>query len=224
MKTNTPAIKIAGLTKSYGDQHVLKGLDLDVVPGSILALLGSNGAGKTTAVKILSTLLKADGGTVEVNGFDVATQAAEVRASISLTGQFAAVDEILTGHENLVLVAELRRVANPRQVADELLLRFDLADARITWNPALTPDTEAALDHCRAFMLEHVVHRSPTVSFDYGKRTQSGIVSPVVGECETFLPEIEAFVSDAGRPTPSTWCRTTSRRSSPWSGSPARRA
>lgn len=102
MKTNTPAIKIAGLTKSYGDQHVLKGLDLDVVPGSILALLGSNGAGKTTAVKILSTLLKADGGTVEVNGFDVATQAAEVRASISLTGQFAAVDEILTGHENLV--------------------------------------------------------------------------------------------------------------------------
>ena len=129
MKTNTPAIKIAGLTKSYGDQHVLKGLDLDVVPGSILALLGSNGAGKTTAVKILSTLLKADGGTVEVNGFDVATQAAEVRASISLTGQFAAVDEILTGHENLVLVAELRRVANPRQVADELLLRFDLADA-----------------------------------------------------------------------------------------------
>ena len=76
--------------------------------------------------------------------------------------------------------------------------RFDLADARITWNPALTPGTEAALDHCRAFMLEHVVHRSPTVSFDYGKRTQSGIVSPVVGECETFLPEIEAFVAETG--------------------------
>ena len=129
MNTKTPAITITGLTKSYVDHHVLKGVDLDVAPGSIVALLGSNGAGKTTAIKILSTLLKADGGTAAVNGYDVATHPAEVRASISLTGQFAAVDEILTGHENLMLVAELRRVADPRQVADELLARFDLADA-----------------------------------------------------------------------------------------------
>ena len=103
--TTTPAIQIGGLTKSYGDHPVLEGVDLSVPAGTIFALLGSNGAGKTTVVKILSTLLKADGGTASVNGYDVATQPANVRESISLTGQFAAVDEILTGRENLVLVA-----------------------------------------------------------------------------------------------------------------------
>jgi ABC-2 type transport system ATP-binding protein len=129
MHTSTPAITIKGLTKSYGDHHVLKGVDFDVERGTIFALLGSNGAGKTTAIKILCTLLKADGGTATVNGYDVAAHAAEVRASISLTGQFAAVDEILTGHENLMLVAELRRVASPRKIASRLLERFDLTDA-----------------------------------------------------------------------------------------------
>ena len=98
--TTKPVIEIVGLTKSYADNAVLRGVDLSVPAGSIFALLGSNGAGKTTTVKILSTLLKADGGTASVNGFDVATQPAEVRESISLTGQFAAVDEILTGREN----------------------------------------------------------------------------------------------------------------------------
>jgi ABC-2 type transport system ATP-binding protein len=127
--TTTPAIRIAGLTKSFGDQSVLRGVDLDVDRGRILALLGSNGAGKTTVVRILSTLLKADGGTVAVNGFDVARQAAEVRESISLTGQFAAVDEILTGRENLVLVAKLRHLEDPGRVADDLLARFSLTDA-----------------------------------------------------------------------------------------------
>ena len=111
--TQTPTIQIAGLTKSYGENSVLRGVDLEVARGSIFALLGSNGAGKTTLVKILSTLLKADGGTAMVNGFDVATQAAEVRESISLTGQFAAVDEILTGRENLVLIAKLRHLDQP---------------------------------------------------------------------------------------------------------------
>src|SRR5688500_19481614 len=95
--STTPAIRIAGLVKSYGDLEVLRGVELDVAPGSIFALLGSNGAGKTTVVKILSTLLRADGGTAVVNGFDVTTQAAEVRESIRLPGRFAAVDEILTG-------------------------------------------------------------------------------------------------------------------------------
>jgi ABC-2 type transport system ATP-binding protein len=127
--TTKPAIEIAGLTKSYGDQAVLKGVDLTVAPGTIFALLGSNGAGKTTAVRILSTLLKADGGTATVNGHDVATDPANVRASISLTGQFAAVDEILTGRENLVLVAELRRLTDAGAIADGLLTRFDLTDA-----------------------------------------------------------------------------------------------
>ena len=111
--TTEPAIQIAGITKSYGDNAVLRGVDFDVARGSIFALLGSNGAGKTTIVRILATLLKADAGTATVNGFDVATQPADVRESISLTGQFAAVDEILTGRENLVLVAKLRHVDHP---------------------------------------------------------------------------------------------------------------
>jgi ABC-2 type transport system ATP-binding protein len=125
----SPAIHVRDLVKSYGDVTVLRGVDFDVAPGSIFALLGSNGAGKTTVVKILSTLLGADGGSACVNGFDVWTQAADVRESISLTGQFAAVDEILTGRENLVLVARLRHRDNPGAVADELLKRFTLTEA-----------------------------------------------------------------------------------------------
>ena len=124
-----PAIAVQGLQKSYNKLHVLRGVDFDVARGSIFALLGSNGAGKTTVVKILSTLLKADAGTATVNGFDVATQAAEVRESISLTGQFAAVDEILTGRENLVLIARLRHLKGPGAIADALLERFSLTDA-----------------------------------------------------------------------------------------------
>jgi ABC-2 type transport system ATP-binding protein len=123
------AIHVRALEKSYGDVPVLRGVDLDVERGVIFALLGSNGAGKTTVVRILSTLLRADAGTVEVAGFDVGTQAANVRESISLTGQFAAVDEILTGRENLVLMARLRRVEDSGQVADDLLERFQLTDA-----------------------------------------------------------------------------------------------
>ena len=124
-----PAIQVQGLAKSYRELRVLRGVDFEVAPGSIFALLGSNGAGKTTMVKILSTLLKADSGLARVNGFDVATQAADVRASISLTGQFAAVDEILSGRENLVLVARLRHLADPGAVADDLLRRFSLTEA-----------------------------------------------------------------------------------------------
>ena len=123
------AIVVKNLEKSYGDLQVLRGVDFDVVRGSIFALLGSNGAGKTTVVRILSTLLKADAGTASVNGFDVAKQAADVRESISLTGQFAAVDEILTGRENLVLVARLRHLKDPGKIADDLLRRFSLTDA-----------------------------------------------------------------------------------------------
>jgi len=125
----TSAIHVQGLEKSYKQLEVLCGVDFDVTRGSIFALLGSNGAGKTTVVKILSTLLKADSGTARVNGFDVATQAADVRESISLTGQFAAVDEILSGRENLVLVARLRHLEDPGTIADHLLDRFALNDA-----------------------------------------------------------------------------------------------
>ncbi|MDG4780065.1 ATP-binding cassette domain-containing protein [Micromonospora sp. WMMD961] len=123
------AIHVHGLEKAFGQVTVLRGVGLDVARGSIFALLGSNGAGKTTVVKILSTLLRADAGTARVNGFDVAAQAAEVRESISLTGQFAAVDEILTGRENLVLVAKLRHRKSPGAIADDLLRRFSLTEA-----------------------------------------------------------------------------------------------
>jgi ABC-2 type transport system ATP-binding protein len=124
-----PAVHVRGLDKSYKDLHVLHGVDFDVARGSIFALLGSNGAGKTTVIRILSTLLKADAGTTIVNGFDVATRPADVRESFSLTGQFAAVDEILTGRENLVLVARLRHLKDPGKIADDLLERFALTDA-----------------------------------------------------------------------------------------------
>jgi len=124
-----PAISVQGLQKSYKDLHVLRGVDFDVTRGSIFALLGANGAGKTTVVNILATLLRADAGTARVDGFDVATRPADVRQSISLTGQFAAVDEILSGRENLVLVARLRHLKDPGAIADDLLERFSLTDA-----------------------------------------------------------------------------------------------
>ncbi|MBU1494636.1 MAG: ATP-binding cassette domain-containing protein [Actinomycetota bacterium] len=127
--TAGPAIRVRGLKKSYKELEVLRGVDFDVAPGSIFALLGPNGAGKTTVVNILSTLLKADAGTSSVNGFDVATQAADVRESFSLTGQFAAVDEILSGRENLVLIAKLRHLKDSGTIADDLLARFALTDA-----------------------------------------------------------------------------------------------
>jgi len=126
-----PAIHVQGLEKSYGQLHVLRGVDFDIERGAIFALLGSNGAGKTTVVNILSTLLKGDAGTASVSGFDVVAQASAVRESISLTGQFAAVDEILTGRENLVLIARLRHLEGPGKIADDLLRRFGLADAAV---------------------------------------------------------------------------------------------
>jgi len=129
MVTAGPAICVRGLTKAYGKLEVLRGVDFAVARGGIFALLGSNGAGKTTVVRILATLLRADAGTASVDGFDVGTDAARVRESFSLTGQFAAVDEILTGRENLVLVARLRHLDDPGAIADGLLDRFALREA-----------------------------------------------------------------------------------------------
>lgn len=123
------AIEVKGLRKSFKDIEVLKGVDFEVEKGSIFALLGSNGAGKTTTIRILATLLKQDGGTATVNGFDVTSKPDNVRQSISLTGQFAAVDEMLTGRENLIMLAKLRHLKNPRQVADDMLKRFGLTEA-----------------------------------------------------------------------------------------------
>jgi ABC-2 type transport system ATP-binding protein len=126
---NDAAISVCGLKKSYNNVPVLTGVDFQVRPGSIFALLGSNGAGKTTIVKILATLLKPDAGTVSVGGFDVCSQPEKVRQAISLTGQFAAVDDVLTGRENLVMIAKLRHLSDPKRIANDLLDRFGLADA-----------------------------------------------------------------------------------------------
>lgn len=128
---NEYAIEIRGLEKSYKDLKVLKGIDLAVAKGTVLGLLGPNGAGKTTTVRILSTLLKPDAGTVRVSGFDVVTQADEVRASIGLTGQYAAVDEYLTARENLVMMGRLYHLTSEhaRLRAQQLLEEFDLVEA-----------------------------------------------------------------------------------------------
>jgi ABC-2 type transport system ATP-binding protein len=124
-------IEAKNLTKSYGSNHVLKGVDLKVARGTMLALLGPNGAGKTTTVRILSTLLAYDEGTVTIEGFDVVKQADKVRGVIGLTGQSAAVDELLTGRENLVMMGRLYRLttASAKARAQELLEEFDLVDA-----------------------------------------------------------------------------------------------
>lgn len=128
------AIEIRGLTKSFATTPVLRGIDLTVAPGTVCALLGPNGAGKTTVVTILSTLLDADGGTARVAGFDVRTDSAQVRSAIGVTGQFSAVDTLLTGYENLRLMADLRRLGRVegRRRIDELLALFDLTDAAAT--------------------------------------------------------------------------------------------
>jgi ABC-2 type transport system ATP-binding protein len=123
------AIAVSDLTKGFKKNQVLKGVNFTVESGKIFALLGSNGAGKTTTINILTTLMKADGGKAAVNGFDVAKQPEKVRQSISLTGQFAAVDDILTARENLELIGDLRHVANSAQTAADLLKQFNLTDA-----------------------------------------------------------------------------------------------
>lgn len=122
-------IKVREIKKSYKDVGVLKGVDFEVEQGGIFALLGSNGAGKTTMIKIMATLLKADAGSVVINGLDIEKNPGKVRASISLTGQFAAIDEILTGRENLQMIAKLRHIKNPNAVADELIKRFGMLEA-----------------------------------------------------------------------------------------------
>jgi ABC-2 type transport system ATP-binding protein len=138
MATTTPAIDVAGLRKSYGELLVLDGIDLTVRAGTIFALLGPNGAGKTTVVNVLSTLIGADAGEVRVAGHDVAREPDAVRSAIGVTGQFSAVDGLLSGAENLALMADLHHIdrTEGRRRAAELLERFDLADA--AGKPAMT--------------------------------------------------------------------------------------
>lgn len=129
MKEKTAAIKVRNLKKAFKKVEVLKDVSFDVEEGAVFALLGANGAGKTTAINILTTLMSADGGTVEVDGHDPAIRPEEVRRRISLTGQFAAVDDVLTARENLELIGDLRHVKNPKATAAKLLKDFSLEDA-----------------------------------------------------------------------------------------------
>src|SRR3954467_86425 len=129
--TNELAIAATGLRKAYGDKTVLDGIDLDVPAGTVFSLLGPNGAGKTTTVNVLTTLTQADGGTVQVAGHDVASDAKAVRSAIGVTGQFAAVDELLTGRENLQLMVDLSPVPakDGKRIVTDLLERFDLVES-----------------------------------------------------------------------------------------------
>lgn len=127
MKKNI--IQIKGVKKAYKEVEVLKGVDFEVEQGSIFALLGSNGAGKTTLIKIMATLQKADTGSIVIDGLDINRSPGGIRGFISLTGQFAAIDEILTGRENLQMIAKLKHLKNPNQVVDDMIRRFNMSEA-----------------------------------------------------------------------------------------------
>lgn len=126
---STKIIEVTGIKKAFKQNKVLTDVSFSVERGEIFALLGSNGAGKTTMIKILSTLLKADEGKSVICNLDVEKEPQSVKENISLTGQFAAVDEILTGRENLILIGKLRHIKKPKEKADELLLKLGLGEA-----------------------------------------------------------------------------------------------
>jgi ABC-2 type transport system ATP-binding protein len=153
------AIQIEGLQKSFKDNHVLRGIDLDVPAGTVFALLGANGSGKTTMINILSTLLAPDAGTVRVAGFDVVSQPGQVRASIGVTGQFAAVDGLLTGEENLRMMARLAHLDGKtadQRIAD-LLDQFDLAEAARKPSSTYSGGMRRRLDLAMSLVLDPAV-------------------------------------------------------------------
>ena len=187
-----PAIVAKGLVKHYGEVKALDGLDLEVPEGSVVGLLGPNGAGKTTAVRILTTLLKPDAGTATVAGFDVVRQANAVRRVIGLTGQYAAVDEYLTGRENLTMVGKLYHLPGPWVAtrAQELLERFDLAEAADrplrTYSGGMRRRVDLAASlvaHPRILFLDE-----PTTGLDPRSRLDLwGVIEDLVREGTTVL-------------------------------------
>ncbi|TFC24579.1 ATP-binding cassette domain-containing protein [Cryobacterium sp. TMT1-3] len=189
---HTPAIDVHGLRKCYGDQIVLDNVDLTVHAGTVTALLGPNGAGKTTTVHILSTLLRPDGGTAFVNGCDVMRDQAGVRAQIGLTGQFSAVDSLLTGEENLRLMARLRHLGSKRSKARvvELLDQFDLVDAArkplATYSGGMQRRLDLAMTLVQAPSV--IFLDEPTAGLDpRSRRTLWDIVRGLVAEGATVL-------------------------------------
>ncbi|WP_433201622.1 ATP-binding cassette domain-containing protein [Dactylosporangium sp. CS-047395] len=186
----TTAIEVAGLRKAFADKTVLDGIDLEVRAGTVFSLLGPNGAGKTTTVNVLTTLLKADAGTVRVAGHDVATHTKQVRAAIGVTGQFAAVDELLTGRENLRLMADLKRMRGAGELVDGLLERFDLTEAAAKLVHTYSGGMRRKLDLAMTLVggPRIIFLDEPTTGLDpRSRRTMWGIVRELVAEGVTIF-------------------------------------
>ncbi|MGW1767928.1 ATP-binding cassette domain-containing protein [Streptomyces sp. NPDC002073] len=184
------AIAVSGLRKAYGDKVVLDGIDFDVAAGSIFSLLGPNGAGKTTTVNILTTLMKADAGTVRIAGHDVAAETRQVRSAIGVTGQFAAVDDLLSGRENLQLMADLKRVRGGDQLVTKLLERFDLVDSADKLSATYSGGMRRKLDLAMTLVgnPEIIFLDEPTTGLDpRSRRTMWGIVRELVSEGTTIF-------------------------------------
>ncbi len=192
MTTSPPAIAASGLRKSFGEHVVLGGIDLNVGEGTIFSLLGPNGAGKTTAVKILSTLITADGGEVRVAGHDLARDPDAIRAAIGVTGQFSAVDEVLTGEENLILMADLNHLgrAEGRRRAAELLEQFDLVGAAKKTPATYSGGMRRRLDLAMTLMGDPriVFLDEPTTGLDpRSRRTMRGIIRDLAADGVTIF-------------------------------------
>ena len=190
--TTRSAVVATGLRRSYGDHLVLDGIDLNVAEGTVFALLGPNGSGKTTTVRILSTLLPADAGTVRVAGHDLRTQAQLVRAAIGVTGQFSAVDNLLTGRQNLLLMADLRHLgkAEGHRRADELLERFDLTEAAGKLAATYSGGMRRRLDLAMTLVgdVRIIFLDEPTTGLDpRGRRTMWQIIRDLVGRGITIF-------------------------------------
>ncbi|MEU7098768.1 ATP-binding cassette domain-containing protein [Streptomyces longwoodensis] len=184
------AIAVTGLRKAYGDRVVLDGIDLDVAEGSVFSLLGPNGAGKTTTVNVLTTLVAADAGTVRVAGHDVSGATREVRAAIGVTGQFAAVDDLLSGRENLRLMADLKRVRDRDRVVGGLLERFDLTESADRLVSTYSGGMRRKLDLAMTLVggPRIIFLDEPTTGLDpRSRRTLWGIVRELVAEGTTVF-------------------------------------
>jgi ABC-2 type transport system ATP-binding protein len=189
----TSAIAVSGLRKAFGDKTVLDGIDLDVPAGTVFSLLGPNGAGKTTTVNVLTTLMKADAGTVRIAGHEVATETKAVRAVVGVTGQFAAVDELLTGQENLQLMADLKRLGSSegKRIVAELLERFDLAESAQKLASTYSGGMRRKLDLAMTLVgnPQIIFLDEPTTGLDpRSRRTMWGIIRELVaGGVTIFL-------------------------------------
>jgi ABC-2 type transport system ATP-binding protein len=188
----TSAIAVSGLRKAFGDKAVLDGIDLDVPAGTVFSLLGPNGAGKTTTVNVLTTLMRADAGTVRVAGHDIATETKAVRAVIGVTGQFAAVDELLTGQENLQLMADLKRLSSGegRRIVAELLERFDLTESAQKLVSAYSGGMRRKLDLAMTLVGKPkiIFLDEPTTGLDpRSRRTMWGIIRQLVADGVTIF-------------------------------------